>query len=150
MNLTVSRRELLPVVGYLRGLRSCWFPLSLAVLFFGTTAYVGHAWGPTYFILSFSTFVIGLILLVDGLARLGTYLYYTRTDEILVSLRVLHYLRRSFCSRQVGIALCGDFARKFYRSQGYRWYHILPDETFTKRSPFFRLEFWRQVINPRV
>lgn len=53
--------------------------------------------------------------------------------------------RRSFCSRQVMIAVLGPSTARYYHSMGYRWYHIFPDGTFSGRSPFLNLNFWRKI-----
>lgn len=54
----------------------------------------------------------------------------------------LHLYAKTACGRQVMIAVEGKFARGYFRMLGYRPYHLLPDKTFSKHSPFIRLAFW--------
>lgn len=156
MELFLSRQDLLPKHGgrfftFMRLVRCAWFPCLLSISALAGAILIGHDVVdvpyriiPVIFLLAF-----GLTLFVDMLAKLSDYQYYSSTNEVLNSLRLMTKLRKSFCSRQVAIALYGDTARKFYRSLGYRWYHIFPDGVFCRKSVFFRREFWRVVLRGR-
>ncbi|MGE0266081.1 MAG: hypothetical protein AB7V06_25655 [Candidatus Obscuribacterales bacterium] len=61
---------------------------------------------------------------------------------------------RTFCGRTVFSAVyprvMGPLGwidtKAYYRYyKGYRWYHILPDGTFSKDSPFLKWNFWRNL-----
>lgn len=40
----------------------------------------------------------------------------------------------------------GEAVIDYYRANGYRWYHIFPDNTFTPNSPFLTLRFWQITL----
>ncbi|MCB1462978.1 MAG: hypothetical protein KDJ90_11255 [Nitratireductor sp.] len=59
----------------------------------------------------------------------------------------------SWCSRaacQAAASLAGEEAERaisgYYRENGYRWFHIFPDNTFTLNSPFLKLRFWKITL----
>lgn len=86
----------------------------------------------------------GTIFYLDVTGRYLDYKYVSRLrhkDACLVAFSA----RRSFCSRQVMIAVLGPSIALYYYNFGYRWYHIFPDGTFSGRSPFLNLNFWRKI-----
>jgi hypothetical protein len=40
----------------------------------------------------------------------------------------------------------GGEVASYYSENGYRWYHIFPDNTFTLQSPFLTLRFWEITL----
>ncbi|MGI9401515.1 MAG: hypothetical protein ACR2O0_09695 [Rhizobiaceae bacterium] len=67
--------------------------------------------------------------------------------------RVAGILRMSWCCRMACVAAADTFdgksgtkVREYYRDQGYRWYHIFPDGTFTLETPFRYLSFWKVTL----
>ena len=59
----------------------------------------------------------------------------------------------SWCSRaacRAAASLSGAGADQaiadYYRDNGYRWFHIFPDNTFSRHSPFLKLRFWRITL----
>ncbi|MCG6859098.1 MAG: hypothetical protein LJE67_13655 [Salaquimonas sp.] len=59
----------------------------------------------------------------------------------------------SWCSRaacHAAASTIGDEAERavaaYYRDNGYRWFHIFPDNTFSLNSPFLKLRFWRITL----
>lgn len=65
--------------------------------------------------------------------------------------RELRRHRYSWCQRRA--ACCafddrgiGSWAREHLHSIGYRWWHVLPDGTFTRRSPYLRRSFWASLL----
>lgn len=81
--------------------------------------------------------------LADGLAR---HREYRRIKNLLTrhgcDTRILHQLARSRCQRDAALLAaresgCFRQACAYYRSLGYRWYHILPDSVL--RNPFIFL-----------
>lgn len=40
----------------------------------------------------------------------------------------------------------GDAVEAYYRENGYRWFHIFPDNTFSLNSPFLTLRFWQITL----
>lgn len=147
--MLISRLQLLPRTSTMRLIRSIWFPMGLGVGTMSLGVYYSHLVGHAT-ILSLLAVFIGFIFVMDAAARLSMYLYYATTDRVLNSLRVMMNCRKSFCSRQVAIALYGKVAQKFYSEMGYRWYHVLPDATFSLKTPFLRFSFWKAVFNPKL
>jgi hypothetical protein len=37
---------------------------------------------------------------------------------------------------------CGLNVARYYENNGYRWFHVFPDNTFTLKCPFLTLRFW--------
>jgi hypothetical protein len=67
------------------------------------------------------------------------------------AVRLLRRHRHSWCQRTAAIAAWrgagnGEFAAWFYRHLGYRWWHVLPDGTFSRRSPYLNPAFYRALI----
>lgn len=67
--------------------------------------------------------------------------------------RIAHILRASWCCRVACIAAAeaadgrsGEKVREFYQHAGYRWYHVFPDGTFTRETPFRYLQFWKVTL----
>ena len=65
--------------------------------------------------------------------------------------RIIKTLLKSRCQRDAAMVAAlasghGESCRAFYRRQGYRWYHILPD--FLLRSPQFLISphFWQSTF----
>lgn len=59
----------------------------------------------------------------------------------------------SWCSRaacRAAASHAGEIAEQavdsYYRVNGYRWFHIFPDNTFSLNSPFLKLRFWRITL----
>lgn len=59
----------------------------------------------------------------------------------------------SFCRRQACKKAFYDYepafgriVKKSFKSMGYRWYHIFPKHTFSKKSPYLKFNFYRNLI----
>lgn len=111
----------------MRVFRAILAPLSLAA--FGLLLFL-YTW-------------LGLLLLAFGLAdaygRYRDYRYLTSYFTDKVSDRLGIYHGRSFCGRQMVIAIEPAW-REDYHERGYRWYHILPDDFFNavRRPRFYK------------
>ena len=67
--------------------------------------------------------------------------------------RVASTYKFSWCGRKACEAAArsvsrevGDAVASYYRNCGYRWFHIFPDNTFTRNSPFLTLRFWQITL----
>lgn len=63
---------------------------------------------------------------------------------------LFHIYAKTRCGRECMIAVDGDFARDYYYTLGYRWYHVLPDEALTRRSPFLKVTFWMGLATGHI
>lgn len=101
--------------------------------------------------------VVGILLIFALLDVRARYKDYKVLKEKLRFAKVSSWKRiaarykHSWCQRQVAIQAFSDmgqewFALDYYRRLGYRWYHLLPDNTFNKNSPYFKLAFYRKLI----
>jgi len=59
--------------------------------------------------------------------------------------------RSTWCTRRAALAAAqaegfGCEARALVAQWGYRPWHIFPDGSFSRRSPFLKIAFWRAVI----
>ena len=57
-------------------------------------------------------------------------------------------LRHSACQRMAVIAAAPNpkEVRKHFKDMGYRWYHIVPDGTFTRKSPYLSMSFYLGLL----
>lgn len=97
-----------------------------------------------------------LILIFDVWARWRDYRRVSRNlmrDPELLHRHLPRY-KRSWCQRTVlhwaayrALGKRGrEYVREHYSAMGYRWFHIFPDRTFTRESPFLRPSFWRSLV----
>lgn len=107
------------------------------------------------FDLLFAGLAIGLAILVfDMRGRRMDYrnaLYHIRLGRD--PSRVAKSYQFSWCGRvacqhaawavgnETGAAVAG-----YYHENGYRWFHIFPDNTFSPKSPFLSLRFWEITL----
>lgn len=119
-------------------------------------------------------FAVSPFLWLDGLAILGcgvlvldTAARYRQYRVLRMALRqangvtgrarrLFRRARGTWCTRRAALAAAhaegfGREARALVCRWGYRPWHIFPDGTFTRRSPFLRFAFWRSVfgLEPR-
>ena len=85
--------------------------------------------------------IISLIFLLDVMGRYQDYVKLTRIYESnpTVTKSLWNMFSYTRCSREVMIAVDPE-AKNFYSLLGYKWYHFLPDNTFSKSSPFLDLK----------
>lgn len=65
--------------------------------------------------------------------------------------RILKTLLKSRCQRDAAMVAAlesghGESCRAFYRKQGYRWYHILPDFVFSSPRFLMSRHFWQSTF----
>ena len=91
-------------------------------------------------------FVLPLVFSVgDALAR---YKEFTKYKDF-VTYNDARRLRHSRCQRNAIIAASKHPAsfRAYYRTLGYRWYHILPDGTFSiKNNCYLKPKFYKKLL----
>lgn len=150
---------------YLAPLDAIWPPILLMVL----AAFVGliSAWFgiKTLVVLA----ILGIAILVgDCFGRSKDYLNAQRRfiearDEA-ESLEVVRRFRRAWCARVAcnaawkrtnvqaphDPAIEEHFVAINYFRLGYRWYHIFPDGTFTRNSPFIKSAFWIHLFTGKM
>jgi hypothetical protein len=144
-------REAGGLQGRLAPLFAVWPPLALL-----TTSSVVASIALTPLPLRLAAIAGVCILLFDISARLKDFRRVAgvlRYDASLLPRHIIRY-RRSWCQRTVmhwaAFAALGQTGRTYVRKQygrmGYRWFHIFPDKTFTRESPFLKPSFWRSLI----
>lgn len=65
--------------------------------------------------------------------------------------RLFRQARSTWCTRRAALAAAqaegfGREARALVARWGYRPWHVFPDRSFSRRSPFLRIAFWRAVL----
>jgi hypothetical protein len=65
--------------------------------------------------------------------------------------RILRPFLKSRCQRNAAMAAAEELGYKrlccsYYHSQGYRWYHILPDFVFSNPGILFSRQFWQSTF----
>lgn len=96
------------------------------------------------------------ILCLDTAARYRQYRVLRRAlrraNGVSGRARVLFRRARStWCTRRAALAAAraegfGQEARALIGRWGYRPWHVFPDGTFTRHSPFLKPAFWRSVV----
>lgn len=127
---------------YLKYLQAVWPPLAL--FFLGMGCFLLSS-GVVLAVLSL-LFATVMIFDVIGRGRCYHKLVHSEINQIRY-VGVWRRYKGSFCSRNV-VTTVFPSAKGYYRNAGYRWYHIFPDGTFTKKSTLFKLSFWKELINP--
>ncbi len=110
-----------------------WLPMSFTIV---------TGWFSTHIIYFLVLTVFGVF---DVIARLREYLRFRGSD----STKVLEKMRHSACQRNAIIAALKDkkIAKNYYKSLGYRWYHFLPDGTFSiKNNCYLKLSFYLNLM----
>ena len=66
---------------------------------------------------------------------------------------ILHINRKAWCTRESTIAAFKVVSkknykkgRKYYKKMGYRAWHIFPENTFTKKSPWMKKKFYKETF----
>lgn len=143
MEILFSSKDLVPSLTTRKKFRAVWFPSLFALLSLVVTLWIGlHG----HEFLSIVGLLVFVFFVIDALNMYSAFMYLTQSTETRVVLRVIYKCRVSMCSRQVAIALYGKMAKLIFADMGYRYYHILPDKTFS--GAFFRKSFWTDKINP--
>ncbi|MCF6322652.1 MAG: hypothetical protein L3J32_12930 [Rhizobiaceae bacterium] len=150
---------------YLAPLDAIWPPLAL--MFIATTIGLVSAWFGITFLAVLA--VVGFAILIgDTFGRSRDYLNARRRfgearDEIEVY-EVVRRFRRAWCARvacqaawkRAGVKEAGKFGmateyvKDTYFKLGYRYWHIFPDGTFTRNSPFLKIAFWVHLFTGKM
>lgn len=86
---------------------------------------------------------------------LAEHRYSPKLGSILYRLAAYH--QASWCQRtalvwaaQNALPPNGSFiVRTYYKALGYKWWHLTPDGTFTRNSPFLKVAFWASFVGLR-
>jgi hypothetical protein len=150
----------------LHGLLAVWPPLSLAALSFGLAAC------PTPGLIDLGIWdnlaagLCGITFLSDTGARFAEYRKARDTIKefegssalgtVFYQLGTAHKL--SWCQRTAlrwaaTDALGpngGQIVKLWYKALGYKWWHVLPDGTFSRQSPFLKWSFWSSLVGVKA
>lgn len=91
-------------------------------------------------------FIVFVLAIADMRSR---YAEYRKLVLKRFSNKRLKYMRTSACQRYAAIAASPSMriASEYYRSLGYRWYHLLPDGTFKiKSNPYLKIVFYKRLL----
>lgn len=150
---------------YLAPLDAIWPPLALIA--FASTVGLVSAWFGIKS-LAFLAIVGIAILIGDTFGRSKDYLNARRrfinARNDAETLEVVRRFRRAWCARVACNAawkrvqnqadydqkLTGNYVNDVYYELGYRRWHIFPDGTFTKHSPFLKLAFWIHLFTGKM
>lgn len=132
-------------------LRAVWPPLLLlSFTFAGFLVALFLGWWALAWLI-----VPGLaIFTLDARARGSDYRYaFNHLQRGRAPERIAAIFRMSWCMRiacQAAAATVDPATARavseWYRAEGYRWYHVTPDGTFTSQSPLFDALFWRITL----
>ncbi len=89
------------------------------------------------------------------LDALGRYQNYKQIKDSMYEMGYDHRLVRPFihskCQRDAVVVAgddlgCQNEVKKFFKDQGYRWYHILPDAFVKNPFVLFHSLFWKRIL----
>ena len=89
--------------------------------------------------------VIAILGMFDGVCRFKEAL---RLKRRRLTDRHFKLFCQSMCQRNMIIGLAGKKATAYYRTLGYRWYHMLPDLLLKDPVRFFSPSFLRKNFWP--
>lgn len=135
-----------------RALRSFYFPLMLGLIAATLAALIAvvsnyNVW--TWLIRA-PLLLFAVAMFIDSFARYGDYRRLlprmARNHDFRVE--VWSMWRFTRCGRNVLIAADPNPAevKAYLRKLGYRWWHIAPDNTFTRNSPLLTLKFYKGAL----
>ena len=87
----------------------------------------------------------------DMVARFKDYRNATKTLSQENILRTFSKHKRSACQRYAVTAAAlhkGIECKGVFRNMGYKFYHVFPDKTFTRKCPFLKLKFYKALLRP--
>lgn len=150
---------------YLAPLDAIWPPLLLMAL--AATIGLVSAWFDIKSLVVLA--IAGIAILVgDCFGRSKDYLNakrrFVEARDRTESLEVVRRFRRAWCARVACNAawkrthnierheheLPENFVEDAYFDIGYRWWHIFPDGTFTRHSPFLKVAFWIHLFTGKM
>ncbi len=150
---------------YLAPLEAIWPP----ILLMGFAAFVGlvSAWFGIKSLVVLA--IVGFAILIgDIFGRSKDYLNarrrFSEAYDEEEKHEVVRRFRRAWCARvacsaawnldkdatELNRTLGDDFVKVAYVKLGYRWYHIFPDHTFSKNSPFIKSSFWIHLFTGKM
>lgn len=136
----------------MRAVLAVWPPTTLSAAS-ASLAYISSSSTVLVAVFLFGAF----ILLLDAKARFGEFKKAHRefSGSPLPCVGRISYIahqhRTSWCSRTAitwaarlsGDQIAAETVTDYYRYLGYRWWHLTPDHTFTRNSPFLKVSFWK-------
>ncbi len=146
---------------YLAPIDAIWPPLLLLALA-ATVGSLAVWFGiKTFMVLA----IVGAAILIGDLfGRSKDYLNarrrFVEARSVDENYEVVRRFRRAWCARVACNAawkrerhksdLPADFVKNLYHELGYRWWHIFPDLTFTRHSPFIKTAFWVHLFTGKM
>jgi hypothetical protein len=97
---------------------------------------------------------LAVLALLDAKARWYDYLWLVnalRRFDHARSLRLIGPFRHSWCQRTVAYCALREFGRgrdalSYFHALGYRWWHLLPDGTFSLGCPYLHPSFYKALF----
>lgn len=142
MTKTVTTQEIV-----MHSFLAVWPPTALGT---ASSALAGFAYTTGHPITSLLGTVAVALLAADVWGRSTD--YHTTRTKLLRGGYLMPQIRKhqhSWCSRTAMYFAArsvhwayADIVRAEYHAMGYRWYHIFPNGTFTRNSPFLNPKFW--------
>lgn len=123
-----------------RFIKALWPPIILTLLSASLVSIAPGYWKVIPVILT-------VIMVIDIYGRGKCYLRLYSKPHVAYNTKIWDYYGTSFCGRNVIKSVCIYDVKEYYYKKGYRWYHLFPDGTFTKRMTLFRLSFWKSIAD---
>ena len=150
-----------PLRSILHSIAAVWPPLTLAYIAASILAANQYAGGPVsvscvaVLAMAFFSWDAGARLLEYQKARdLLTKSRHSNKDLAVALHKLAVFHQGSFCRRTAlawaAVNALGPNGRQivsiYYGAIGYRWYHLTPDNAFTRHSPLLKVAFWRDLL----
>lgn len=146
---------------YLAPFDAIWPPIALLCIALGiaVVSYV-YALYPLVFLATVGVFV----LIGDCFGRSKDYRSarrrFSNSNSSEEQVDIVRRYRRAWCARVACNAAWKreheqldaprEFCSNVYRAMDYRWFHIFPDGTFTRHSPFLKSAFWVHLFTGKM
>ncbi len=151
----------------LHGLLAVWPPLTMAALSFGLAACPSPGLIDLGIWDNIVAGLCGVTFMSDAGARFAEYqkardkLALARHSNTMLGttmyqLATFHkgsWCRRTALAWAAAEGLGGNgrqIVSIYYKALGYKWWHVTPDGTFSRNTPFLKASFWKSIVGVRA
>lgn len=129
----------------LQFIRATWLPLTLTISFGAI-----NDLATDNLLIQTVSFIGATIFAIDLVGRTKDYIMLNDKKKNGRCRKIYWDLfSKTRCSREVMCAVDPN-SKDYYNKLGYKWYHFLPDDTFSKSSPLLTWKFWKNLMLTKI